>query len=191
MPHRNRFSQLTMPVSEQRDHIRGPLDATITLVEYGDFECPHCGAAYPVLESVLESWPNEVRLVYRHFPLATVHPHAQHAAEASEAAAVQAAFWEMHDMLFENQDTLEDDYLVAYARDLGLDVPQFIQELRDGKHTARVREDFSSGIRSGVNGTPTLYFNGMRFTEAIVPDALDEAIQTELGHAPHPPRRRR
>jgi protein-disulfide isomerase len=153
---------LALPVSEDRDHIRGPAAAPVTLVEYGDFECPFCGRAHYVLNELLAQYPEQVRLVFRHFPLAQAHPHAQRAAEASEAAAAQGQFWEMHDMLFENQDALDDESLLEYAAALGLDLDRFRQELVMRVHAPRVREDFLSGVRSGVNGTPSFFINGRR-----------------------------
>jgi len=154
--------QLVLPVSPDRDHIRGPANAPITLLEYGDYECPYCGAAHPVVQEVRRLLGNQVRFVYRHFPLTNIHPHAEPAAESAEAAGAQGRFWAMHDMLFEHQDALDVEDLVAYAEATGLDVPRFVRELGDGTYRARVREDFVSGVRSGVNGTPTFYVNGLR-----------------------------
>jgi protein-disulfide isomerase len=153
---------LTLPVSLARDHIRGPVDAAVSLVEYGDYECPFCGAAHPIVKAIQEQMGDELQFVYRHFPLTTVHPHAEQAAEAAEAAGAQQRFWAMHDVLFENQQRLDAPYLHAYAEALGLDVRQFDRELVEHVHADRVREDFLSGVRSGVNGTPTFYINGVR-----------------------------
>src|SRR4051794_14456095 len=144
---------LNRPVDEQRDHIFGPPDAPVTLVEYGDFECPYCGAAHLIVKQILRSLGDNVRYVFRHFPLARIHPHAQKAAEAAEAAGAQGQFWPMHTMLFENQRALAIPDLLSYADALGLDVDRFAQELASGVHAARVREDFMSGVRSSVNGT--------------------------------------
>ena len=153
--------RLTVPVSK-RDHIRGPMDAPLTLLEYGDYECPYCGAAYPIVEEVRERLGPRLRFVYRHFPLTNVHPHAEPAAEAAEVAGAQEHFWDMHDRLFQNQDTLESEDLVAHADALGLDVERFVDELANGVQAPRVRQDFLSGVRSGVNGTPTFYINDVR-----------------------------
>ncbi len=166
---------LTAPVGK-RDHIFGPQTAKITLLEYGDFECPHCGAAYGMLKELMDQAGKNIRLAYRHFPLTQVHPHAQRAAEASEAAAGQGKFWEMHDMLFEHQDALDDYDLVTYARALGLDVSRFRSELLQGVYTRRVREDFMTGIRSGVNGTPTFFINGRRHDGMPDAQSLLEAM---------------
>jgi protein-disulfide isomerase len=138
----------------------------VTLVEYGDFECPHCGMAYPIVQSIQRKLGDRLRVVYRHFPLKEAHPHAQHAAEAAEAAAAQGAFWEMHDALFERQHALEDEDLARYARELGLDAARVARELEAGTHARAVRDDFRSGVRSGVNGTPTFFVNGERYDGA-------------------------
>jgi protein-disulfide isomerase len=145
-----------------RDHIQGLATARVTLVEYGDYECPYCGAAYPIVKDVQRRLGAQVRFVFRNFPLTTVHPHARHAAEAAEAAGAQGRFWEMHDTLFEHQSALTDAALVGYAKALDLDMTRFADELQQHRHAARVREDVAGGIRSGVNGTPTFYINGVR-----------------------------
>jgi protein-disulfide isomerase len=156
------MSKLTLPVGP-RDHVQGGEHATITLVEYGDYECPHCGRAYPIVQAVQKHFGKKLRFVFRNFPLNESHPHAEIAAETAEAAAAQGKFWEMHDMLFENQGALEPDDLVVYATNIGLDVTQYVTELKGRAHLPRVKEDFSSGARSGVNGTPTFFINGTRF----------------------------
>jgi protein-disulfide isomerase len=153
---------LTPPVSK-RDHVQGPADAPVTLVEYGDFECPYCAAAYVIVKKVQEAMSENLRFVFRHFPLSQIHPHAEGAAEASEAAGAQGRFWEMHDLLYENQRALDSMHLLGYAEDLGLDTQRFIRELEDRVHQPRVREDFMSGVRSGVNGTPAFFINGLRY----------------------------
>jgi protein-disulfide isomerase len=156
------MSRLTVPVDPARDHIRGPVDARVTMVEYGDFECPFCGEAEVVLQELERELGDLLAVVFRHFPLATVHPHAELAAEASEAASAQGRFWEMHDILFANQQALEPTDLVEYAASLGLDVHRFARDLEGHRHLPRVREDFASGVRSGVNGTPSFFINGVR-----------------------------
>ncbi len=168
---------LVLPVLPTRDHIRGPVNAPLTLLEYGDYECPYCGAAHPVVQEVRRLLGNQLRFVYRHFPLTNVHAHAEPAAEAAEAAGAQERFWPMHDMLFEHQDALEADDLAAYAEALGLDVPRFVTELADGIYRPRVREDFLSGVRSGVNGTPSFYVNGIRHDGAPDLQSLLWSIQ--------------
>jgi protein-disulfide isomerase len=163
------MSRLTPPLGP-RDHTQGSPHAVVTLVEYGDFECPHCGAAYPIVKAIQEAMGSKLLFAYRHFPLTRIHPHAEHAAEIAEAAGKHGKFWEMHDVLFEHQDALEDEQLVAYAEALGID-PEW------GTAEPRVREDFASGVRSGVNGTPTFFINGVRYdggTDTLL-DALTEA----------------
>ncbi len=155
-------AELTLPVGVDRDHIQGPADAPLTLLEYGDYECPYCGAAYPIVKQVQAQLGDRLRFVFRNFPITTSHPHAERAAEAAEAAASEGKFWEMHDLLYENQQRLEDADLHRYAEQLGLDVQAFAEDLANGAHMGRVREDFMSGVRSGVNGTPTFYVNGLR-----------------------------
>lgn len=172
-------STLTVPVSDGRDHVRGAPTATVTLVEYGDFECPHCRAAHLVLDHLFTRLGDRFRLVFRNYPLTQIHPHAERAAEAAEAAAAQRRFWEMHDLLFDRQDALEDDDLVGYANELGLDVERFTLELVQATHRPRVREDFLSGVRSGVNGTPTFFINGRRHDGSWEEDSLAAAIVTE------------
>jgi len=144
------------------DHRQGSLEARVVLVEYGDFECPYCGAAYPQLKAVQEAMGETLCFVFRHFPLSQAHPHAQRAAEFAEAAATIGRFWEMHDLLFENQRALDDGSLAARAIALG-GAQALIESALRGDFTARVREDFASGVRSGVNGTPGLFINGQRY----------------------------
>jgi protein-disulfide isomerase len=152
---------LAAEVDPERDHIRGPAEAPVTLVEYGDFECPYCGQAEEVIRELLADF-GEVRYVWRHLPLADVHTHAQLAAEASEAAAEQGAFWEMHDLLFQHQDALRRSDLEGYARELGLDVDRFDEALRTHENAARVADDVDSADLSGVSGTPSFFVNGRR-----------------------------
>jgi protein-disulfide isomerase len=174
-------SQLTPPVSE-RDHAAGPDDAPVTLVEYGDYECPYCGMAHPIVKRAQQDLGKQLRFVFRNFPLAESHPRARVAAEAAEAAGAQGKFWGMHDMLFEHQDALEAEDLMGYAKSLGLDVPKFARDLEAGTYTKRVRDDFRNGVRSGVNGTPTFFVNGNRYegswaNEKAFIHALREAAQ--------------
>jgi protein-disulfide isomerase len=147
----------------KHDHIQGPVDAPIALVEYGDYECPYCGEAYPIVKAIQERLGDRLCFAFRNFPLVNSHPHAEHAAEAAEAAAAQGKFWEMHDTLYENQQALEDEDLAGYAGALGLDVKKFAAEVQSSAHLARVRDDFKTGVRGGVNGTPTFFINGVRY----------------------------
>jgi len=172
--------RLTPPVSE-RDHVKRSLEAPIVLVEYGDYECPHCQEVYPILYELKERMGNRVAYVYRHFPISRQHPNAQLAAEAAEAAATQGKFWEMHHQLFTHQNELGFDDLLRHASAIGLDVDLFRRELEEHTYTDRVREDFMSGVRSGVNGTPTFYINGTRYDGAWDLESLIEAIEKPLG----------
>jgi protein-disulfide isomerase len=176
----NDRARLTLAVVEHRDHIQGPPTAAATMVEYGDFECSYCGQAYPVLKELAAQFGDRMRLVFRHFPLTQIHPHAEQAAEASEAAAAQGRFWEMHDALYENQGALEDDDLLAYAGAVGLDVNRFEVEMAQHAHFDRVREDFVSGVRSGVNGTPSFFLNGRRYDGTWDLPSLVKAVNASM-----------
>jgi protein-disulfide isomerase len=168
---------LTMPVTEDRDHIQGPAEAAVTLVEYGDYECPYCGAAYPIIKEVQSRMGERLRFVFRNFPITTSHPHAELAAETAEAAATQGRFWQMHDLLYENQRRLRAPDLRDYAERLALDVERFDRELAEHAHAPRVREDFMSGVRSGVNGTPTFYINGARHDDSYDIETMLAALE--------------
>ena len=159
---RTRTYLSTLPIPE-RDHIQGPIDAPIKLLEYGDYECPYCGQAYPIVKEIRERLGKRLCFAFRNFPLTNSHPHAEHAAEAAEAAGAQGRFWEMHDSLYENQDALEDEQIAGYAAELGLNVQKLSSEVTSGAHLPRIREDFQSGAHSGVNGTPSFFINGVRY----------------------------
>jgi Na+/H+ antiporter NhaA len=167
---------LYIDVDPERDHLRGSIDAPVTVVEYGDFECPFCGQAEPVVRELLRDF-GDVRYVWRHLPLNDVHPRAQLAAEAAEAAADQGAFWEMHDLLLDNQAALRPDDLIGYAEQLGLDIEQFTNDLRGHVGAARVAEDVDSADLSGVSGTPTFFVNGRRHYGAYDISALSAAVR--------------
>ena len=168
--------ELTLPVSSSRDHIQGPQKAPITLLEYGDYECPYCGQAFTIVKLVQNLLGNNLRFVFRNFPLTQIHPHAQHAAEAAECAGAQNKFWEMHDILYENQQALEDENLLEYAKVLELDMSRFQDDFYNHTFALRVREDFLSGIRSGINGTPTFYINGMRYNDSWDQETLTKTL---------------
>jgi protein-disulfide isomerase len=168
-------SKLALPIAG-RDHIQGPIDAPITLLEYGDYECPYCGAAYPKIKAVQKRLGDRLCFAFRNFPLVNSHSHAEHAAEAAESAGAQGRFWEMHDLLYEHQEALEDEDLARYATTLGLDARRLTTEVLAEEHLARVREDFRSGARAGVNGTPTLFINGIRYAGPPQADALLAAL---------------
>src|SRR5919108_413599 len=167
---------LALPVDPERDHIRGPREAPVTLVEYGDLECPYCGRAERVVREVLSDFA-DVRYVWRHLPLSDVHPNAQIAAEAAEAAAQQGAFWEMHDLLLEHQSDLQPRDLIGYAEELGLDLERFREDLRRGTGAPRIEEDVDSADRSGVTGTPTFFINGRRHAGAYDLETLSAAVR--------------
>jgi protein-disulfide isomerase len=174
------MAKLRTPVTS-RDHIQGPEDAPLTLVEYGDYECPSCGSAYPIVKRVQEQFGRRLRFVFRNFPLSEIHPHAESAAEAAEFAAAQGRFWEMHDLLFENQEQLSEALYSELAEELGLSPTALRQALEEGKYKERVRTDFSSGVRSGVNGTPTFFVNGMRHDGPFDYETLVLALREEGG----------
>jgi Na+/H+ antiporter NhaA len=173
---------LAAPVDPQRDHIRGPHKSPVTVVEYGDFECPYCGQAEPVVRELLADF-GDVRYVWRHLPLSDVHPHAQLAAEAAEAAAGQGAFWEMHDTLFDHQDALRPADLIRYASDLGLDTERFVRDLRKHAGAGRVAEDVDTADLSGVSGTPTFFINGQRHHGAYDIATLSAAVKAARARA--------
>jgi protein-disulfide isomerase len=174
---------LADPVDPDRDHVRGDEDAPVTLVEYGDFECPYCGQAEPAVRELLSNFGDELRYVWRHLPLSDVHPNAQLAAEAAEAASDQDAFWEMHDLLLGHQDALAFDDLVGYADDLGLDVERFADDLRRMTGAARIAEDVDSADLSGVSGTPSFFVNGRRHYGAYDVDTLSRAVRAARARA--------
>src|SRR5450830_425988 len=173
---------LAVPVHPDRDHVRGPCEAPVTLVEYADFECPFCGQAEPVVRALLADF-GDIRYVWRHLPLRDVHPNAQFAAEAAEAAAIQGAFWGMHDLLLEHQGALLTPDLVGYAEQLGLDVARFTQDLRRGAGAPRVADDVESADLSGASGTPTFFLNGRRHHGAFDLDSLSDAVRLARAQA--------
>ena len=167
--------KLVLPVSE-RDHIRGPANAPVTVVEYGDYECPYCGMANSIVDEIRRELGNDLRFVFRNFPLTEVHPHAEHAAEIAEAAGTHHKFWEMHDMLYAHQDALGDQHLAEYVTLLGIPTTEVKRALAQHAYMDRVHEDFMSGVRSGVNGTPTFFINGSRHDGSYERDVLLAAI---------------
>jgi protein-disulfide isomerase len=176
MTEQSRQAVLAVPVNE-RDHIRGPATASVTLVEYGDYECPYCGEAYAVVKQLQQEMGDHVQFVFRNFPLPEAHPHAEQAAEAAEAAADQGKFWEMHDYLFEHQSTLDEEHLGEYARILSLSDEEFERDLEMGAERGRVRDDAIGGLESGVEGTPTFFINGVRYDGSYDLSSLRAAIQ--------------
>lgn len=178
-----------MPPVSGDDHSVGRAEAPVTLVEFGDFECSYCGMAYPIVKQMQDAMGDQLRFVFRNFPLAEIHPHAEHAAEAAEVAADVDHFWEMHDLLYERQDRLGDQALVRYAQELGMDADEMRTDLEDGTFADRVRRQFMSGVRSGVNGTPTFFINGERFDGAWNdPGAFLRALRDAASAAEAPSR---
>jgi Na+/H+ antiporter NhaA len=174
------LADLTDPVDTARDHVRGPLDAPVTLVEYGDYECPYCGRAAPVVRELLRRFDGRLRFVFRHLPLTDVHANAALAAQAAEAAGAQGRYWEMHDLLFAHQDALDVAALRGHAQQLGLDVDAFEADLREGRHAARVAQDVNTAGEAGVAGTPTFFINEVRHRGAYDLDAMDTLVRRVL-----------
>lgn len=172
---------LSPAVDPERDHVLGPADATVTLVEYGDFECPFCARSYPAVQTIRRQLADQLRFVFRHFPRPE-HPHARHAAEAAEAASAQGHFWEMHDALFEHQTALEDRDLVSYAAAISIDVAHFEHDLTEHLYLERVHADLESAVQSGAHGTPTFFINGVKHEGAATYEDLMGAIQDQLPH---------
>ena len=176
------MAKLTPPINDQ-DHVLGPENAPVTLVEYGDFQCPHCGAAYPILQQIIAEMGSQMRFAFRHFPLTESHEYAEVAAEAAEAAAAQGEFWAMHDIIFRNQGRLDMDGLREFAQAIGLDLKAFDEALMTHRYEDRVQSDFSSGVRSGVNGTPTLFVNGQRYDGPVEHRSLLHALKAVADEA--------
>jgi protein-disulfide isomerase len=175
--------KLTFPVNETRDHIQGVLTAKVTVVQYGDYQCPYCGEAYPIIKRIQKRFGTDLRFVFRNFPITEAHPFAETGAEIAEAAGAQGKFWEMHDYLYENQQSLSNvDFFARYAIEkLGLDGRRIKEEVVSRAYTPRIKEDFMSGIRSGVNGTPTFFIKDYRHNGSYEYDVLEEAIESAMG----------
>ncbi|HTA76099.1 MAG TPA: DsbA family protein [bacterium] len=171
--------KLKIPVSKD-DHFQGPDKAPLVLVEYGDYQCPHCGHAYPIVKRIQKALGDQLKFVFRNFPLAEVHPDAVNAAKVAEAAALQKKFWEMHDMLFEKQTNLDVESLGDYAAELGLNVEKLNEAVGTAAVENRVEADFEGGVRSGVNGTPTFFINGARYDGDWEYATLLKALKAEL-----------
>jgi protein-disulfide isomerase len=172
----NNPTVLTPPVSA-RDHAEGRADAAVTLVEYGDYQCPYCGEAYPVVKGLQKALGKKLRFVFRNFPLTQSHPFALIAAEAAEAAGLQGKFWQMHDLIYENQADLEPDILPSWAERIGLDLEKLGTALQQGAVTKRIKDDQLSGIQSGVDGTPCFFINGTRYDDETDYDSLRTALE--------------
>lgn len=170
---------LSIPVGGD-DHVQGTADAHVTLVEYGDYQCPGCGAAYPMVKAILNRLGTKLRFVFRNMPLSEIHPFAEMAAEAAEAAGAQGKFWEMHDGLYEHQAELGSELMSALAKRLHLDVPRFEQDLVSRKFRDHVKRDFMGGVRSGVNGTPTFFIDGARYDGILDEQSLETALRQRI-----------
>jgi protein-disulfide isomerase len=179
------MSVLRVPVTSG-DHVQGPDNAPVTLLEYGDYQCPHCGAAHPIVQQVQRYFGPRLRLAYRHFPLTEIHEYAEPAAATAEYAGFYGRFWEAHDMLFENQDSLGLPLFLAIVRYFGLSEQGLRDALAHGTFADKVRRDFLSGVRSGVNGTPTFFINNLRYDGPTSYEALVAAIAAQLEYATTP-----
>jgi protein-disulfide isomerase len=171
-------AKLNIPNAE-RDHIQGSIEAPTTLLEYGDYECPYCAKAQPILKEIQQHVGNNLCFAYRHFPLVDVHPHAEHAAEAAEAASSQGKFWEMHEILLRNQHALNDKYFAACAAALGLDETKLFGEVTLEVYAKRIHDDFKLGVSAGVNRTPCLFINGCRYDGVFQLNPLLAAVTQE------------
>ncbi len=178
------MATLKIAVSPQ-DHAQGAENAAVTLVEYGDYQCPHCGHAYPIVKRIQKHFGERLRFVFRNFPLGEMHPEAEAAAETAEFAGANGKFWEMHDLLFENQERLGGELYAELAGQLGLSAEALEKALEDGTYAERVRADFQGGVRSGVNGTPTFFINGHRHDAAFEYEDLAAAIDAASGSMKH------
>ena len=175
------MANLRPPVTPE-DHVQGSENAQVTLVEYGDYECPHCGRAYSIIKRIQKHFGKSLRFVFRNFPLSELHPQAESAAESAEFAGACGKFWEMHDLLFENQERLSGALYLELAEQLSLPIEALQRALEEGTYRTRVRADFSSGVRSGVNGTPTFFINGKRHDGPFDYETLAPAIQEQIRH---------
>jgi protein-disulfide isomerase len=170
----------TVPEITAADHVLGPGDAPVTVLEYGDYECPFCRGAARDLHRMLDLYPGSIRFVFRNFPIPQLHPHAEQAAEAAEAAAAQGRFWEMYELLLRPSSSLDQDSLLGYARDLGLDLDRFGQEVTGAAHAAKIEQDVREGVRNGVNATPKFYVDGRRIDGKFPLEGLEDAIRASI-----------
>lgn len=168
------------PAVNNNDHMDGNMNSALELVEYGDYECPYCGRAYPIIKSIQQKLGADLKFVFRNFPLSKSHPHAFTAAVATEAAGQQGKFWEMHDILFENQRSLEDESIIRFAQFIGLDMKRFAHDIQQKAHVDKVQNDFESGMRSGVNRTPTFFINGNKYDGDWEGEALLQYLERLL-----------
>lgn len=167
-------------IDTNKDHVLGSHTAPVELIEYGDYECPYCGIAYPIVKSIQQKLGPEIRFVFRNFPLSNIHPHAFKAAVAAEAAALQQKFWEMHDIIYENQKALDDENILRLAQKIGLDTKRFEQDILENDLAAKVEKDFESGIRIGVNGTPSFFANGKKYEGELDEEELFQFLVNQI-----------
>jgi protein-disulfide isomerase len=173
----------TTPVLTAQDHVRGPADAPVTVLEYGDYECPYCRGAFRDVQELLAEHPDKIRFVFRNFPIPQVHPHAAEAAEAAEAAAAQARFWEMYELLLQPYADLDTESLVSYAERIGLDVMRFRADLTEQRYAAKIDGDVQEGLRNGVNATPKFYVNGERIDGKVPLEHLEDRVRQAIESA--------
>jgi protein-disulfide isomerase len=169
--------QFTSPQVASDDHVRGPADAPVTVIEYGDYECPYCRGAFRDVHEMLDSYPGTIRFVFRNFPIPQLHPHAMQAAEAAEAAGAQGQFWPMYELLLQPNAHLDADSLATYARLIGLDVPRFREDIAEERYAAKIDGDVQEGLRNGVNSTPKFYVNGQRVDGKVPLENLEELVR--------------
>ena len=179
MPQERNEAMLLLPLNST-DHVLGPASAAVTVIEYGDFECPYCRTAYPAVKILLKHFQDRVRFVFRHFPVVEMHPHAERAAESAETAGAQCRFWPMHDLLFENQQHLGDEYLRQYALQVRLDLQGYDRDMNSRIHLSSIREQMNSGKERGARGTPTFFVNGVIEDVSFGMDTLYKAIEANL-----------
>ena len=173
------MSQLK-PAVNSNDHIQGENTAPLELVEYGDYQCPHCGRAYPIIKKMQRSFGDDLKFVFRNFPLSEIHPDAFNAAVAAEAAGLQQKFWQMHDIIFENQRALDFESLFFYAKKIGLDLESFKNDIQKNSLITKVEQDFESGVRSGVNGTPSFFINGKKYNGDWEEGVFTQYLKSQL-----------
>jgi len=176
-------ADFTSPIVAESDHVRGPADAPVTVVEYGDYECPYCRGAFRDVHEMLDEHPGQIRFVFRNFPITQLHPHAEQAAEAAEAAAAQGKFWEMYELLLQPYAHLDTDSLVTYAEIIGLDIPRFREDIAERRYGRRIDADQQEGLRNGVNATPKFYVNGRRVDGKVPLENLEDEVRQALASA--------
>lgn len=174
------MEEFTTPVVTEDDHVLGPADAPVTVLEYGDYECPFCRGAFRDVHRMLDEYPGRIRFVFRNFPIKQVHPHAEQAAEAAEAAAAQGRFWPMYELLLQPYARLDTDALVDYAERIGLDIPRFRADVTDQRYARRINDDVQEGLRNGVNQTPKFYVNGLRVDGKVPLEHLEELVRAAI-----------